>query len=59
MQKKKTKNELSQDLLSFLGETGYTMETLGLGIAPTYRTILDKIIFRRSGWKLVEVVGKK
>lgn len=59
MQKKNTKNELRQDLNSFLRETGYTLESLGLEIAPTYRNTLAKIFFRRSGWELHEIAVKK
>lgn len=59
MQKKGTKNELKQDIESFLGDTGYTLETLHLEIAPTYKTTMDKIIFKRSGWEIHELPTKK
>lgn len=59
MQRKTTKNELKQDLETFLAETGYTLETLRLEIAPTYKTTMDKIIFKRSGWELHELPTKK
>jgi len=59
MQKKGTKNELKQDLESFLSDTGYTLETLRIEIAPTYKTTMDKIIFKRSGWELHEIPAKK
>jgi hypothetical protein len=59
MQQKGTKNELKQDLETFLTDTGYTLETLHLEIAPTYKTTMDKIIFKRSGWELREIPTKK
>jgi hypothetical protein len=59
MQKRGTKNEIKQDLEIFLSETGYTLETLRIEIAPTYKTTMDKIIFKRSGWELHEIPEKK
>lgn len=59
MQKKGTKNELKQDLETFLIDTGYTLETLRQEVVPTYKNTMDKIIFKKSGWELHEIPAKK
>lgn len=59
MQKKGTKDELKLDLNGFLGDTGYTLESLHLEVSPTYKTTMDKIMFKRSGWEIHEIPVKK
>lgn len=58
MQKKAKKDEIKQDLASFLGKTGYTLESLHFEINPTYKTAMDKVIFKHSGWELKAVPVK-
>jgi hypothetical protein len=59
MQKKGTKDELKLDLNGFLSDTGYTLDTLHFEIAPTYKSTMDKIMFKRSGWELHAITPKK
>lgn len=59
MQKKATKDELKLDLNGFLSDTGYTLESLHFEIAPTYKSTMDKIMFKRSGWELNAITPKK
>jgi hypothetical protein len=59
MQKKATKDELKTDLNGFLSDTSYTLESLHFEIAPTYKSTMDKLMFKHSGWELHAVMPKK
>lgn len=59
MQKKATKDDLKLDLNAFLVDTGYTLETLHFEIEPTYKTTMDHIMFKKSGWELHAITPKK
>jgi hypothetical protein len=52
IQTKGTKDEVKNDLNTFLRETDYTIEKLGFEPTPVYKTTLDKIMFKKSGWQL-------
>jgi len=52
IQTKGTKDEVKNDLDTFLRETDYTVEKLGFEISPIYKTTMDKIMFKKSGWQL-------
>lgn len=59
MQKKTSKDDIKVDLNSFLSDTGYTLESLHFEIAPTYKSTMDKIMFKRSGWEIRALPVKK
>lgn len=52
IQTRATKDEVKNDINTFLSETGYTLDKLNLEIAPIYKTTLDKLMFKKSGWEL-------
>lgn len=58
IQTRTTKDEVKNDLDTFLRETGYTVEKLSYEISPIYKTTMDKLMFKKSGWQLVVKVKK-
>lgn len=57
-QKKQKKDELKLDINGFLQKTWYTLDTLHLEIEPTYKTTMDKVMFKHSGWEIKPVPVK-
>lgn len=58
IQTRTNKDEVKNDLDTFLRETGYTVEKLSYEISPIYKTTMDKLMFKKSGWQLVVKVKK-
>lgn len=52
MQTKASKEEVKNDLNTFLHGTEYTIDTLGLEVNPIYKSTMDKLMFKKSGWEL-------
>ena len=52
MQTKANKEEVKNDLNTFLRETEYTIDSLGLEVNPVYKSTMDKLMFKKSGWEL-------
>ena len=48
----KIKEEVKNDLNTFLRETEYTIDSLGLEVNPVYKSTMDKLMFKKSGWEL-------
>lgn len=59
IQTKTTKDEVVNDLNTFLRDMDYTIEKLGFEVTPIYKNTLDKIMFKKSGWELTAIKVKK
>lgn len=59
IQTKTTKDEVVNDLNTFLRDMDYTIEKLGFEVTPIYKNTLDKIMFKKSGWELSAIKVKK
>ena len=56
---KKTKEEIRDNVNSFIQETEYTLTKLSLEISPIYNSTLDKMMFKKAGWKVEKIPVKK
>ena len=52
IQTRGTKEEVRNDLDTVLRDTEYTVDKLSFEITPIYKGALDKLMFKKSGWKL-------
>lgn len=59
IQTKATKDEVKNDIDGFLAETQYNIHKLGYEVSPVYKTTLDKLMFKKSGWEIKSLPAKK